>query len=352
MNQQLHPANFHRDINDKTADLFCLKNKNGLEAYISNYGARVVALWVPDKNGSLADIVTGFPSLETYMDRAGRYHGATIGRFGNRIAKGQFTLEGTTYQLETNNGPNHLHGGTGGFASVVWNADQVNHQKLELTYHSPDMDEGYLGSLNVKVTYILSDDNELQIHYEATTDKSTIINLTHHSFFNLSGNFSKTVEDHILQIEADTFTPTDEGLIPTGKIALVKGTAFDFTQEKPIGQDIGADDQQLKQANGYDHNYVLNKTTVNSEGLHLAATATDPTSGRTMQVWTTEPGMQFYSGNSLRGTPGKYGHHYGPRAAFCMETQHFPDSPNHGHFPSTKLKKGETYRSSTIYKFV
>lgn len=352
MNQQLHPANFHREINDKTTALFCLKNKNGLEAYISNYGARAIALWVPDKDGNLADIVTGYPTLETYMERAGRYHGATIGRYGNRIAKGTFTIEGKSYELETNNGPNHLHGGTKGFASVVWDAKQINEQKLELTYRSAHMEEGYPGNLDVKVTYELTDDNALEIYYEATTDETTLVNLTHHSFFNLSGDFNKTIEGHILQINADTFTPADEGLIPTGELAPVKGTAFDFTKEKAIGADISDDDTQLKQANGYDHNYVLNKSQVNEQELHLAATVTEPESGRTMQVWTNEPGIQFYSGNSLRGTPGKYGYHYGPRAAFCLETQHYPDSPNQSHFPSTVLKKGDLYQSVCIYKFI
>ncbi len=351
MNQQLHPSNFHREINDRTTDLYCLKNKNSLEAYISNYGARIIALWVPDKNGKLADIVTGYPTIDTYMERAGRYHGATVGRFANRIAKGVFTLDGKTYQLETNNGPNHLHGGIGGFASVVWDAQQTNEQTLELTYQAADMEEGYPGNLVVKAVYELNDKNELQIKYEAICDQTTVINLTHHSFFNLSGDFSKTVEGHLLQINADSFTPTDSGMIPTGELARVRGSAFDFTEQKPIGEDIDADDAQLKQANGYDHNYVLNKNLKNEDDLHLAATATEPESGRNMQVWTTEPGMQFYSGNSLRGTPGKYGYHYGPRAAFCLETQHFPDSPNQAHFPSTTLEKGKTFKSITIYKF-
>lgn len=352
MNQQLHPANFHREVNGKTTSLYCLKNSHELEAYICNYGARLVALWVPDKDGKFADIVTGYSTVDTYMERVGTNHGATIGRFGNRIALGRFKLEGKTYDLECNNGSNHLHGGPKGFASVVWDAVQINDQKLELSYLSKHMEEGYPGNLQVKVTYELTDDNELQIHYEATTDATTVVNFTHHSFFNLSGDFNQTIENHLLQIEADAYTPTDAGLIPTGEIAPVFGTAFDFTTEKPIGQNINDSNTQLKQGKGYDHNYVLNKKQVNAKGLHLAATAHEPISGRTMQVWTNEPGMQFYSGNALKGNPGKYGYHYNPRTSFCLETQHYPDAPNQPNFPSTTLEKGEVYQSVCVYKFI
>jgi len=314
-------------------------------------GGKIVSLEVPDKNGQMGDVVTGYDTLAQYI-KGNAYFGAMIGRYGNRIAKGKFTLEGKEYQLATNNGANALHGGPNGFHNVDWIFNPKTTpegEAVEMTYLSKDGEEGYPGNLSVKVTYTLTDKNELVIDYEATTDKTTVVNLTHHSFFNLSGNGDSDILNHELMINADRFTPVDEGLIPTGELKKVAGTPFDFTKPHKIGERIEQDDQQLKYGKGYDHNFVLNKK---DNSLTLAAKVTEPTSGRVMEVWTTEPGLQFYSGNFLTGTEkGKKGNKYPFRSSFCLEAQHFPDSPNKKDFPSTVLKPGETYKQKTIYKF-
>ena len=365
----LRESDFETTVDGKKTSLYILKNKNGLEAAITNYGGKLVSLLVPDRDGKLADVVLGFSSIQDYLKANGPYFGALIGRYGNRIAKGRCIVDGKELVLATNNnGVNHLHGGKKGFNAVVWDAKQVNAQTLELGYLSVDGEEGYPGNLNVKVTYELTDSNELKINYEATTDKTTIVNLTHHSFFNLQGEGNGTINDHYLSINADKFTPVAEGLIPTGAIAPVEGTVFDFRKAKAIGSDLfesslsaaeehgDQDDKkmraQLSYAKGYDHNFVLNKTNPDAHGLTFAARVAEPISGRTMEVWTNEPGMQFYGGNFLSGNDtGKSGKAYGFRSAFCLETQHFPDSPNHSSFPSTVLKPGEVYHSICIYRF-
>ena len=318
-------------------------------AQITNFGGRVVSLWVPDKNGNFDDIVTGYTTLDGYLNSSEIYYGALIGRYGNRIAKGQFTLNDTVYSLVQNNGENHLHGGTKGFNDVVWKASQPDGQTLVLTYTSPHMEEGYPGNLDVKVQYQLTNENELKIEYWATTDRPTPVNLTHHSFFNLKGDGNATINDHLLQINADFYTPVDDGLIPTGEISSVEGTPMDFRAPTVIGERVDADFDQLKYGGGYDHNWVL----VPSETrLNFAARVVEPASGRTMEVYTNEPGLQFYGGNFLDGSDtGKYGKPYEFRTSFCLETQHFPDSPNQPEFPSTILEPGEEYYSVCVYKF-
>lgn len=341
---------FQDAVDGKATSLYILKNKSNAEAAITNYGARVVSLLVPDKNGTLTDVVVGYDSIGKYVHQPETYFGAIVGRYGNRIAKGKFKLEGAEYTLATNNSPNHLHGGKKGFGAVVWTARQLNGQSVELTYLSKDGEEGYPGNLQVKVTYTLTDSNELKIDYEATTDKSTVLNLTNHAYFNLNGQGSGTINNHLLQINADNYTPVDSTLIPTGKIEPVTGTPFDFTQPTPIGSRIGADNEQLKYGKGYDHNFVLNPNT--GSGLNLAATVQGDQSGIFMEVYTQQPGIQFYGGNFLTGAdPIKGGKKDDYRSALCLETQHFPDSPNQPSFPSTELKPGTTYTSTTVYKF-
>lgn len=348
----LDPAKFDTSIDGKAVKLYTLKNRNGLEACITNYGGKVVSLIIPDRKGNKADIVMGFSSIADYLKAKEPYFGALIGRYGNRIAKGKFSLNGETYTLATNNGENHLHGGKKGFNAVVWDAKQADEHTLELTYLSKDGEEGYPGDLQVKVTYTLTDDNVLKIEYTATTDKATVVNLTHHSFFNLSGEGNGTINAHLLTIHADHYTPVDQGLIPTGEIAPVAGTPFDFRKPKAIGQDLFVKDQQLEYGHGYDHNFVLDQNTRDSSGLLLAAVVSDPFSGRVMEVRTTEPGLQFYGGNFLScADTGKAGKPYKFRSSFCLETQHFPDSPNHSNFPSVVLQPGQTYHSVCEYKF-
>jgi aldose 1-epimerase len=335
----------------EAVDIYTLTNANGASARITNYGGIVVSLNVPDKSGQMGDVVLGYDSLDEYI-AANPYFGALIGRYGNRIANGKFSLNGTEYTLAQNNGPNSLHGGEKGFDKVVWTAnpiDSADGPALELSYLSQDGEEGYPGNLSVKVVYTLTNNNELKVDYTATTDKDTVINLTHHSYFNLAGAGNGDILGHELTIAADRFTPVDETLIPTGELRPVAGTPFDFTQSTAIGQRIDQDDEQLKFGLGYDHNWVLNS----SDGsLALAARLAEPTSGRVMEIWTTEPGLQFYSGNFLDGTNvGKGGQAYEHRTGLCLETQHFPDSPNHPEFPSTVLKAGETYQSTTVHKF-
>ena len=342
--------NFETTVDGKQTDLYVIKNHNGMEAAITNYGGRLVSLIVPDKNGKMTDVVVGFNNVEGYQKSTEPYFGATIGRYGNRIAKGKFSLDGKQYQLSINNGVNTLHGGKKGFQDVVWNASQLNDSTLQLTYLSKDMEEGFPGNLNVKVTYSLTGDNGFKAQYEATTDKTTVVNLTNHAFFNLNGEGSGTILNHTVHIFADKYNPIDTGFIPLGPIATVKGTPFDFTTPTAIGARISEDNIQLKNGKGYDHNFVLNETKVN--GLNHAATVTGDKSGIVMDVYTEEPGLQFYSGNFMLGkNTFSDGSKDDFRTAFAMETQHFPDSPNEPSYPSTVLKPGQVYKTYSIYDF-
>lgn len=332
-------------------DLYTLTNDTGVEARIMTYGGIVVSLKVPDRHGDLGDVVLGYDTLEGYL-RDNPYFGALIGRYGNRIAKGRFTLDGKVYRLARNNGKNHLHGGIKGFDKVIWKATEARRENgvgLQLTYLSRDGEEGYPGNLSVTVVYTLTHNNELRIDYAATTDKKTIVNLTNHSYFNLAGAGKGNILGHEMMLDADRFTPVDKGLIPTGELREVKGTPMDFTEPTPIGARIDRQDEQLIFGLGYDHNWVLNHK---NGTLALAARVFEPTTGRSMEVYTTEPGIQFYSGNFLDGAiTGKNGKVYHKRYGFCLETQHFPDSPNKPQFPSTVLNPGQEYRQTTIYKF-
>jgi aldose 1-epimerase len=340
---------FDTIIDDQEVKLYTLKNKWGVTTQITNYGGRVVSLWLPDKKGHYEDVVLGFKDIATYQKSKEKYFGALIGRYGNRIAKGRFVLEDSTYFLVKNNGENHLHGGNKGFESVVWKVNSFTENKLFLSYFSPHMEEGYPGNLTVSVEYQLTDENELSIQYFAQSDQTTIINLTHHSFFNLKGAGNGNVNDHLLQINADYFTPIDDQLIPTGVIQKVVNTPFDFLLPTQIGSRIDALDDQLTYGHGYDHNYVLNPS---DSIVSFAARVVEPVSKRTLEVYTNEPGMQFYGGNFLDGTVrGKRDKSYEYRGAFCLETQHFPDSPNKIQFPSTSLEAEEPYYSICIYKF-
>jgi len=343
---------FGKTPDGQPVDLFVLTNKGGAEASITNYGGAVVSLKVPDRNGKLVDVVLGYDTLDGYVnDKA--YLGAIVGRYGNRIAHAQFVLDGKTYALAKNNGDNSLHGGIKGFNKAVWTAKTFSAkdgQSVELSYLSKDGEEGFPGNLKVTVTYTLTDANALRIEYSATTDKKTVVNLTNHSYFNLAGQGSGDILGHLLTIEADQFTPVDSGLIPTGELRDVMGTPFDFRKPTAIGARINQDDEQLKLGGGYDHNFVLRMPM--DRGEYLAARVLEPASGRVLEVWTTEPGVQFYTGNFLDGkTPGKAGHTYPKRSAFCLETQHFPDSPNQPKFPSVVLNPGERYHTITTYKF-
>lgn len=344
-------GSFGKTADGKAVEIYTLKNSKGAETQIITYGGTVVSLKVPDKNGKFADVVLGYDSIADY-EKNQSYIGALIGRYGNRIAKGRFMLDGKDYTLVKNNGENHLHGGTKGFDKVVWLARpsvDKNGANLELTYLSRDGEEGYPGNLKVKVVYSLTENNELKIVYSATTDKNTVVNLTHHSYFNLAGAGTGDILNHQLKINADKFTPTDDGSIPTGELKSVKGTPFDFLTATAIGERINNADEQLKFGNGYDHNWILNKT---DNSLILGATVFELTSGRVLEVSTTEPALQFYAGNYLDGAiKGKNGQNYPRRSGFCLEAQHFPDSPNKPNFPSSVLKKGETYSQTTIYKF-
>lgn len=332
-------------------DLYTLRNIHGVEAKITNYGGIVVSLKVPDRNGKFDDVVLGFKDLADYL-KPGPYFGALIGRYGNRIAKGRFTLNGVEYKLAVNNGENHLHGGIKGFDKVIWAGNELKMKTgpaLVLDYISNDGEEGYPGNLNVRVIYTLTNNNELKIEYSATTDKDTVINLTHHSYFNLAGEGNGDILNTRVTINADRFVPTDAGSIPLGELRRVAGTPFDFLKAHAIGERINQDEEQIKFGSGYDHTWVINGR---PGVMRLAATAYESTSGRLMQVWTTEPGMQFYTGNFLDGTlTGKAGKLYPRRSGFCFETQHYPDSPNQPSFPTTTLKKGTTYKSTTIYRF-
>ena len=341
---------FKKEIDGKQTMLYTLKNKNNAEAIFTNYGGRLVSLLVPDKDGKLVDVVVGFKSVNDYEKSTEPYFGATIGRYGNRIAKGKFTLEGKTYSLFTNNGQNTLHGGKKGYQYVVWDATQPSANTLVLHYLSKDGDENFPGNLDVKVTYTLTDDNELKMDYEAKTDKTTIVNLTNHAFFNLNGDGSGEILNHEVQIYADEYTPVDSTLIPTGKIEKVKGTPFDFTKATTIGARINDKNEQLTFGKGYDHNYVLNKT--KAMGMFHAATVKGDKSGIVMDIYTQEPGLQFYSGNFMQSkNTFKTGAKDDFRTAIALETQHFPDSPNQPAFPSTVLKPGQVYKTSSVYKF-
>ena len=340
-------TSFEKTLDGKQTHYYLLKNKNGAQAAITNYGAHLIGVLVPDKNGKMTDVAVGFDDIDGYKKAASNYYGATIGRYGNRIAKGHFVLDGHKYNLFINNKPNTLHGGKKGFNDVVWDAKQVNAQTVELTYLSKDMEEGYPGNLNCKVTYELTDGNAIKISYEATTDKNTIVNLTNHSYFNLNGIGGGTILNHMVEFKAANYNPIDSTSIPTG-IAPVAGTPFDFNKSATIGSRIETADAQLKNGKGYDHNFVLDKHDIGTP----VATVTGDKTGIKMEVFTTEPGLQFYSGNFMDGSNTIHGgakdEH---RTAFAMETQHFPDSPNQPKFPTTELKPGETYKTVTIYKF-
>jgi len=344
-------APFGRTPDGQTVELFTLTNARGIEVRAINYGGIIVSLRVPDRGGRLGDVVLGHDGLEGYL-KASPYFGCIVGRYGNRIAKGQFTLDGHTYHLVTNNGPNHLHGGTKGFDKVVWKADPVeaaDSAGVVFAYTSKDGEEGYPGNLAARVTYTLNDRDELAFEYVATTDKATPVNLTQHSYFNLAGEGTRDVLDHQVTIDADRFTPVDATLIPTGVLASVTGTPFDFRKATAIGARIEQKDEQLVRGGGYDHNFVLNRK---GPGLARVIRVVEPTTGRVMEVSTTEPGVQFYTGNFLDGTvTGKSGHVYRRRYGFCLETQHYPDSPNHPSFPSTILRPGREYRSKTVLAF-
>jgi aldose 1-epimerase len=347
---QISAAAYQQDIKGKKVDLYLLTNKNKMAVYISNFGGRIVSVNVPNKSGGFTDVVLGYDSLQHYFDRKENYFGALIGRYGNRIAKGNFQLDGKTYQLAINNSPNTLHGGPTGFHNQIWDAKKIGEQILELSYVSKDMEEGYPGTLTVKVVYELLDDNSISISYQATTDKKTILNLTNHSYFNLNGAGSGTINDHLLTIYADKFTPVDSTLIPTGVLADVAGTAFDFRKPRPIGDSVNSNSVQIKNGKGYDHNFVLNRKSVSD--MELAASVYSSVSGIKLEVFTMEPGIQFYGGNFLDSSLlGKKDLHYSFRTAFCLETQHFPNAPNESSFASTQLVPGKTYQTKTIYKF-
>lgn len=330
-----------------------LSNSKGMEAVVIDYGADLISLKVPDRDGKMTDVVLGYDDVAGYeSDKS--YFGATIGRYGNRIAGGQFTLDGKTFQLPKNDGPNSLHGGSTGFNKRMWTGvtrSRADAQALELSYTSPDGEEGYPGTLKVKVTYsLLAKTNELRIDYQASTDKDTVLNLTNHSYFNLTGDTNQKILGHQLTLHAPEFTPVDSTLIPPGQLQSVSGTPFDFRKATAIGARIDATDEQLKFGKGYDHNWVLEGS--KTPGLRRAAEVFEPGSGRVLEVLTTEPGIQFYTGNFLDGTAhGKGGRAYAHRTGFCLETQHFPDSPNHQNFPATELKPGQTYHSSTVLSF-
>jgi len=346
----LQATDFCKMVDGKEVRLCVLVNRNGSELAITNYGAIIVSLMVPDKNGQLTDVVTGYRSLEDYFASERSYLGAVCGRYGNRIAKGRFTLDGVVYDnLVINNGPNHLHGGAKGFDSVVWDMHQKDSQTVELTYVSADGEEGYPGTLTTMITYSLTDDNEVVITYRAETDKPTVLNLTNHSYFNLSGAGDPLIYNHILTINADYYLPLDETQIPLGLPAKVDDTPMDFRSPYAIGARINENFDQLIIGHGYDNNFILNKE---PGELSFAARCASPKSGIAMEVYTTEPGLQIYTGNWLSGDyPGKFGQRYPKHSAVCFETQHFPDSPNQPDYPTTVLRPGEIFTSQTVYKF-
>ncbi|MEO8562296.1 MAG: aldose epimerase family protein [bacterium] len=347
----VHKTTYGMAPGGTVVDAYTMRNRNHIVVQVITWGATLTNFGAPDHTGKFGDIVLGFDSLPDYL-KNGPYFGVIVGRYGNRIARGHFTLDGKTYTLAINNPPNHLHGGLKAFDKVVWKAEPLQADSavgVALTYVSPDGDQGYPGTLTAKVTYLLNDKNELAIEYEATTDKATPVNLTNHTYWNLKGEGNGDILSHALMINADSMTPVDATLIPTGKITPVAGTPFDFRSPVAIGARVGANDQQIKNGNGYDHNLVLNRA---AEGVLIhAAALSEPTSGRTLDIYTTEPGVQFYSGNFLDGkVVGKNGHAYAFRSGVALETQHYPDSPNRPTFPSTILRPGQTYRSRTVFQ--
>lgn len=347
----LNRADFQKELNGKKTDLFILRNIHGMEMAVTNYGAAVVAIMTPDRSGKTGNVVLGHDSIDNVINSPEPFLGTTIGRYGNRIAKGRFELNGECYSLTINNGPNSLHGGPTGFHRAVWDVVASSQTSLELTYTSVDGEEGFPGNLVVNMTYALTNDNEFVITYQATTDKSTVVNLTNHAFFNLAGiaNPSPEVCDNLLTINADYFIPIDDVSIPTGEILKVEGTPFDFRKPEIVGKRIDADDQQTINGAGYDHSFVLNKKLAGD--LSFAAKCVDPISGRCLEVYTTEPAVQLYTGNWLDGFEGAHGATFPRRSAICFETQHFPDTPNHSYFPSAILNPGEEYKQICVYKF-
>ncbi len=339
---------FVATVDGRQTALFTLRNSNGLVAQITNFGATIVSIFVPDKKGKFSDIVQGLDNIQDYINGNGPFMGALCGRCANRIAGGRFILEGKEYNLAKNNGPNHLHGGLKGFNKVVWDVLESSDNRVVFFYLSKNGEENYPGNLKVQVTFTLTNDNELVLDYEATTDQTTIVNLASHSYFNLGGEGSGKILDHELMINGDFFTPINSTSIPSGEIRSVLNTPMDFTKAKAIGAEISVEDEQIKNGAGYDHNWVLK----NRPGeLGLAAVASDPVSGRVMEVYTTQPGVQFYSSNWMENEKGKHGKVYNKHEGFCLETQHFPDTINHAHFPSNILKPGEVYRHSCVHKF-
>ncbi|MCM4157304.1 aldose epimerase family protein [Gramella sp. AN32] len=350
---KIDQSGFGKTADGKEVEKYIISNSAGLEMSVISYGGIITSLKVPDKNGEYKDVVLGFDNIQDY-ENGSPYFGAIIGRYGNRIAKGRFSLDGKEYKLDTNDGPNSLHGGNKGFDKVLWNIEPSSGEdeaSLELSYTSKDGEGGYPGNLETTVTYTLNSNNELHIKYEATTDKKTVVNLTQHSYFNLTGDFSKKILDHVVEINADEYLPVDKTLIPTGELKPVKGTPFDFTEPVKIatGMEQENSNEQLKRGPGFDHCWILNEQ---DSGVRFAASAYEPGSGRFMEVYTNEPALQFYIGNFLDGTlPAKGGGNYEKRTGFCMETQHYPDSPNQKDFPSVVLEPGSTYTSETSYKF-
>jgi aldose 1-epimerase len=347
----LNRKDFQTVINGKKTDLFILKNRKGFEVAVTNYGGAIVAIMVPDKDGNVANVIQGHDNIQDAINDTAPYKSTLIGRYGNRIAKGMFTLNGKEYQLAVNNGVNALHGGPAGFHARIWDAKQMGPRALALTYTSSYGEEGFTGECRITVEYTFTDDNELVIEYLATTNKKTIINLTHHAYFSLTGiaNPTPTVDNQLCEVNADFYLPIDDTCIPTGEILKVAGTPFDFRTAKTVGQDIDADNKQIKNGNGYDHCFVLNKR---EEGeLSFAARLTEPQSGRLLEVYTTEPGMQLYTDNWADGVKGQNGATFPKRSAVCFECQHFPDSPNRPYFPSVVLNPGQQYKQKTIYRF-
>lgn len=339
---------FAKDINGKKSHLIILKNNRGMNVAVSDYGARIVSILVPDKKGNMTDVVLGFNTIEDYLSATETYHGVTVGRFANRIAKGTFKIEDEVYHVKPNNGPNALHGGAGGFDKKVWDRRVNHHQKVEFYLVSPDGEEGFPGNLTVSVCYAISDENELVISYRAHTDKTTVLNLTNHAFFNLNGEGGESVTNHQIKVEADHYLTVDEFQIPTGEFQAVEGTPFDFRQFKPLSEVIDSSHPQIKAAEGFDHNYIIKK----ASATDVVATAVSPLTGIQLEVLTSEPGIQLYTGNFLNGKDkGKQGQIYKKHDAFCLETQKFPDSPNQPSFPSCILHPGEVFTSETRYRF-
>ena len=346
----LEKSAFQTTVDEKSVDLYTLKSGD-LTMQVTNFGGRIVSLWTPDRDGNLEDVVLGHKNIEQYVNPVGeRFLGCVVGRYANRIGKGQFTLDDTTYQLPLNNNGQTLHGGRKGLDMVVWDVENVTDNAITLSYVSPDGEEGFPGKLTLKMTYTLTKDNELKIGYQGETDKPTVINLSHHGFFNLKGEGSGTINDHVLAINANSIVPVDSVLIPFGNLMDVEGTPFDFRTPTAIGERVDADHQQLKYGLGYDHNWVLDRKS--DKEVELAASLYEPTSGRLMEVWTDQPGIQFYGGNFMNGTgEGKYGKKHNYRESVAMETQHFPDSPNQPDFPTTRLNPDEMYTHTCVYKF-